>query len=56
MHPEERKAYLKHIVDELGGGYIEHFDGEDVFYHVTVEEYEERAEDSTLVPVGEGDE
>jgi len=52
MTPEERRQYLDHVADELGGGYIEQFD--DQFYHITVEPMRER-DDGTLVPDCEED-
>jgi len=47
-------GYLRHVVDELGGGYVEHVD-EDEYYFVQVERMTEREQDATLVPA-DGDE
>jgi hypothetical protein len=47
-------GYLRHIVDELGGGYVEQVDDE--YYFVRVERMTEREQDGTLIPAdGDGE-
>jgi len=48
-------GYLRHIVDELGGGYVEQVNDNE-YYFVQVERMTEREQDATLVPADGDDE